>query len=476
MKFFFPLVLFSFLLSSCGGKSPESISEEVAAFIGQNKQVSSFGLVRVKDILIKSDYQQIEKAGALINKEWDIVQKVLNTEEAAYLAMENSAETPTKTTLYAFAVVKNRDSLVANVKRHGYAVKKDKAFDFHESNDVAFAITDSRVVLITEPQLKNGAEKLKKALADMKKDVPKSEVLNILNRKGDIVFGTDLQASFLTAGENLKLSAEKIKEIENKMKDCYTASSLYFENGQMRMEVDYLLTDSMKKMVEFGKESKDILSKLGSGKPQMGFIMDVDMKKTEAFWNQIFPDFFNEIGKKAGGQAQFALAMLGDKGVSGAITGKMGVVMFNEPKENETHFNFHVGIGDALLPLAKNFSEGMKKNMSSLQISGNYFTGSSSAIFAKQGNLTLPRGCENFGAKPISFFLDFSAVQNKSVQQMSGELDLSEMDYLFAEGDDKTFNMIVKSKKPKENFLKTMVKLAEANIELKNKQNQSFDL
>jgi hypothetical protein len=176
--------------------------------------------------------------------------------------------------------------------------------------------------LITEPQLENGAEKLKKVLSSMKKEVPDNDVLKILERKGDIVLGTSIQASLLVAGQGLKLPKDKIKNIEEKTKDCFTVSSVFFEKGQMRMEVDYLLNDNMKDMINYGNGSKAILSKLGSGAPQMGFIMDIDMKKTEAFWNELFPDFFGEFGKIAGGQAQFALAMLGDKGISGAITGQ----------------------------------------------------------------------------------------------------------------------------------------------------------
>ena len=476
MKNLFLIAIISLVLMACGGKKPQSISEEVAAFVGQNENIATFGLVRVSEILNKADYKQIEKAGTLIDGEWQTIQKVLNTEEAVYFALATDPKNLSQpATVYAFAEVKNRDSLVANVKKHGYSVKKGKAFDLHESGDVAFAITENRVVLVATNPLTGGRAKLKKAIAEMKKEIKSEKVSEILKAKGDIVFGSDIQASAMGAAKSLKLKDKELKNVQETTKDCYTTSSVFFENGQMRMEMNYELSDKMKGWVSYGNGQQEVLSKLGSGKPQMGLIMDIDMNKTMAFWNSLFPNFMDLISQQAGGQAQFALAMLGDKGLAGAITGRMGVLMFNDKTDNKTEFNFHVGVGNEMLNMAKSFSEGMKANMAKLNVSGNYFTGATSAKFANAGKITLPEGCENFGKKPISMFFDFNGLENSPLGTMSGGTDLTALDYMFGEGDEKGFTMILKTKKSSENVLKTIVGMVEKNIELRNSQYETSE-
>ena len=459
-----------FLLAACSSNENRAINEDVAAFVETNEKIALFGSINAKEILNKADYKNIDKAGKLIDKELKTIQAILNFDTPVYFAMEGTVDMNGNPGLiYAFAEVKDKEKLTKNLQQRGLSMEKGKEFNFHESGDVAFAVTEKRAVFVTKRGLTNGKKLIEQALKDLKEDTPENKVTEILSQKGDIVFGADLGASFLGSMSLLKMEKDKETELKEMLTDCYSQSVISFEKGKVEMKMQNFLSDELKKWMFFGNNSSKILADLGSGKPRAGIIMDLNMKKVQEFINKFAPNALGELGKIGGGQAQMAMAFAGEDGLAGLWTGRMGFVMMGEVEEGgsfKPEFNFHVGLGKGALSFVKGLMTSMKGNMAKLDLKGTNLVGSSSALYAKKGKLVLPKGCENFGKKPYSGFVNFNGLDMSGFDLEEGQTFAEMLDYAYFEMDMDGGTFILKSKNAQQNILKSIVDQVMKNMEI----------
>lgn len=467
-------ILFSlsalFLLAACSSNKNRAINDDVAAFVESNENITLFGSINVKEILAKADYKNIDKAGKLIDKELKTIQAILNFDTPVYFALEGTVDaTGNIGLIYAFAEVKDKEKLTINLQQRGFSMDKGKEFNFHESGDVAFAVTDKRAVFITKKGLIGGKKMIEQALKDLNEDTPKNKVAEILSQKGDIVFGADLEASFLGSMSQLKMEKDKEAELKAMLADCYSQSIVSFEKGKIEMKMNNFLSKEIKEWMFLGNNSSTILADLGSGKPRAGIIMDLNMKKVQAFINKFAPNALGELSEIGGGQVQMAMALAGDDGLAGLWTGKMGIVMLGEIEEGgsfKPEFNFNVGLGKGALSLTKSFLNSMKESMAKLDLKGTNLVGSSSALYANKGKLVLPLGCENFSKKPISGFVNFNGLDMSGFDLEEGQAFAEMLDYAYFEMDMDGSYFILKSKNSQQNILKSMVDQVMKSMEI----------
>ncbi len=450
------------VLASCSSNENRSITENVAAFVESNSNISNFGYVDVKAILDKSEYKSIDKFGSEISKEVTVIQKLISTDKPIYFAMEGatslSGEIPT---IYAFAEVKNRDSLVANIQKRGYDLEKTKAFDYHESGDVAFAITDQTVIFVTRQGLTEGKKIIENAIDGLKGDLPENKVNEILSSKGDIVIGMDIESSYNSLEKVLKMEESKKTELAEMAKDSYSKTVITFETGAINMKTENYFSEELKKYIAFGDNSMNIVSKLGSGQPQAAFAMNIDMKKIQGFLNKYAPNLLNQAAEEAGGQAQMAMAFLGSDGLAGLFSGKLGIALMGQPDATggfKPEFNFFVGLGKSSLPLVKGFVENGSESMAKFELNGTELTGvTSSENLQGKGGLKLPKGCENFGKKPISLFINFNGLDMNNFDFQDADRYLKLFDYLTFEMDSDGADVHIEVKNKQKNVLKVLV-------------------
>ncbi len=459
-----------FLLAACSSNENRAINEDVAAFVETNEKIALFGSINAKEILNKADYKNIDKAGKLIDKELKTIQAILNFDTPVYFAMEGTVDrTGNPGLIYAFAEVKDKEKLTKNLQQRGLSMEKGKEFNFHESGDVAFAVTEKRAVFVTKSGLRDGKKLIEQALKDLKEDTPENKVTEILAKKGDIVFGVDLEASLMGSLSQLKMEADKETELKEMLSNCYSQSLISFEKGKVEMKTENYLSEELKKWLFFGNNSSKILADLGSGKPRAGMIMDLNMKKVQEFMNKFAPNALGELGKIGGGQAQMAMAFAGEEGLAGLWTGKMGVVMMGEVEEEgalKPEFNFNVGLGKGALSFVQGLMSSMKGSMAKLDLKGSNLIGSSSAQYAKKGKLILPNGCENFGKKPYSGFVNFNGLDMSGFDLEEGKAFTEMLDYAYFEMDMNGAYFILKSKNAEQNILKSMVDQVMKNMEI----------
>ena len=165
-----------FLLAACSSNENRAINEDVAAFVETNEKIALFGSINAKEILNKADYKNIDKAGKLIDKELKTIQAILNFDTPVYFAMEGTVDMNGNPGLiYAFAEVKDKEKLTKNLQQRGLSMEKGKEFNFHESGDIAFAVTDKRAVFVTKRGLKDGKKLIEKAIKDLKEKLKREK-------------------------------------------------------------------------------------------------------------------------------------------------------------------------------------------------------------------------------------------------------------------------------------------------------------
>lgn len=267
----------------------------------------------------------------------------------------------------------------------------------------------------------------------------------------------------------LKMEKDKETELKEMLTDSYSQSVISFEKGKVEMKTENYLSEELKKWMFFGNNASKILADLGSGKPRAGMIMDLNMKKVQEFINKFAPNALGELGKIGGGQAQMAMAFAGEEGLAGLWTGRMGVVMMGEVEESgsfKPEFNFNVGLGKGALSFVKGLMSSMKGNMAKLELKGSNVVGSTSALYAKKGKLILPKGCENFGKKPYSGFVNFNGLDMSGFDLEEGKAFAEMLDFAYFEMDMDGAHFILKSKNAEQNILKSMVDQVMKNMEI----------
>lgn len=475
MKKLIFLTALVYIFYSCDSSTKNRIiAEDVSAFIETDTAITYFGYIDVKSILEKAEYQSIEKFGSEIAKEVAVFEKLINKEQPIYFAMEGATDLNVNSSkVFAFAEVTNRDSLVANIEMKGFDMDKSDAFDFHESGDVAFAVTDNRIVFVTQPGLTEGKSHIEKAIEGLHSESSENKVKEIISQKGDIVIGSDLAASFNAMANLIELDNSKKSELKKITDNCYSQAVVNFEKGEINVEMKSFLSKELKSFYAMGSNSDVVVSKLGSGPVQAAFAMNIDMKKIQAFLDKYAPNYMEKAAENAGGEAQFAISMLGDEGLSGLFSGKVGVALMGKPDNSgafKPEFNFYVELGNAVLPMLKGVSDGFGSAMAKLDINGNKVNGFTSAsYFPGSGGLNLPSGCENFGKKPISGFVNFDGLDMSNFDFDGNERYFELFRNLTFEMDADGGLLHLEAKNKKKNILKVIVD--EASQDLKERVN-----
>lgn len=472
MRNLFFLPFFVFLIASCGSNENRILSEDVSAFIEKNETISVFGYVDVKAILDKAEYQSIEKFGSEMAKEVGVIEKLIDKNEPFYFAMESTTDLSGKfPAVYAFASVKNRDSLVLNLQKKGYDMEKNDTYDLHESGDVAFAITDNRVVFLTKPGLTKSKQLIEKAIDDLKSDCPDNKVKEILSEKGDIVIGSDVEASYSGLDKIVEMDANKKNELKKMAENCYSQVVVTFDKGAMDMNLKNFFNDELKGYLALGQNSENVVSKLGSGPVQAAFAMNLDMKKIQSFLDKFAPNFLEKTAETVGGFAQAGIAMLGDEGLAGLFSGKMGIALMGNPDQSgafKPEFNFYIKLGNKILPMAKGMVDGASASLAKLELNGEDLVGATSKNYlGGNGGLTLPKGCESFGKKPISGFISFDGLDMSNFDLEDGDRYIKLFSYLTFEIDSDGGKIHLDAKNKQKNVLKVIAD--EASLDIKDK-------
>ncbi len=466
MKKIFALSVLVIVLAACGGnKDNRPMNEYLSAFLKDNKTVVAFGAIDVQTILKKSDYSTIPKFGLLVKKEIEGLEGSINVNAPIYFALEGPfAEDGTPETTYAFMEVKSADSLEANLVKRGFDIEKDGDEFYHASGDVAFGFRNNLLILITKKGEFDGKKLAAEAFDKVGGDVSGGKVDQILSAKGDFILGANIENLYGTSNTDLKdLSDEKQEALKKLVADCYVQSTLKLESGQAVLETKNLFSAEMSKRMFFNSDSNaGVVSFLGTGNPRIGFATNLDVKKMQAFLDEFSPNTMNKLAETIGGPAQLALMAGGEEALAGLFNGKIGVVMVGEPISGGSmtpDLNFYVGVHKNGKSLAENFKGFLDAGMAKVVLDDNGLAAYTNAKYVPVAGqkLNIPAGCEGFGKKGLTAFVNFDGLDMKQFSFEGEQKLIYLIKYATYEMDNSGSKLILKAKENDSNVMKQVV-------------------
>jgi len=465
MKKIFGFLVLTLVLVSCGGnKDGRPLQDYVSSFLNGNESIVAFGKADLNTILNKTEYKKIPKLGVAIDIEVQEFKRSLKLETPVFFAIEGPlAEDGTPKTTYAFFEVTNADSLVGKLKHQGFDMNKEGDVDYFQSGDVSLGVRNNLAILISKKGEFDGKQMLADAFDKTTNDVSEGKIDELLAAKGDVVLGMSVANLYKTSNTDLsKLGEDKQAELTEMVNDSYVQTALSFENGKVVIETKNLFSEELKKKLFFKKDaSASIVKKLGTGNPTLGFAMNLDMKKMQAFIDEYAPTAMSEIGDMLGGEFQMALAMGGKDGLAGLLSGEVGVVMVgnSNPNEGMSDFNIYVGIGKNGQMFANGAKSMLEIGMAKVDLDSKGIAAYSNASFIPQAGkrLNVPKGCDVFGKKGITGFINLEGVDLSSFEFEEEAKVIYLVKYVTFEMDENGSKIVIQAKDGKENMLKQAV-------------------
>lgn len=462
MKKIFGFLVLTLVLVACGGnKDGRPLQDYVSAFLNGNETIVAFGKADLNTILNKTEYKKIPKLGVAIDIEVQDFKRSLKLETPVFFAVEGPMdEDGTPKTTYAFFEVTNADSLVGKLKHQGFDMNKEGDIDYFESGDVCLGVRNNLAILITKKGEFDGKLMLTDAFDKTTNDVSEGKIDELLAAKGDVVLGMSVANLYKTSNTDLsKLSEDKQTELTEMVNDSYVQTAMSFEKGKVVIETKNLFSDELKKKLFFKNDaSAGVVKKLGTGNPTLGFAMNLDMKKMQAFIDEYAPTAMSEIGEMLGGEFQMALAMGGKDGLAGLLSGEVGMVMVgnSNPNEGMSDFNIYVGIGKNGQMFASGAKSMLEIGMAQVDLDAKGIAAFSNASFVPQAGkrLNVPKGCEIFGKKGITAFINLEGVDLSSFEFEEEAKIIYLVKYVTFEMDENGSKIVIQAKDGKENMLK----------------------
>ncbi len=453
------LFLAAFIIASCSGdKDNRSVQEYASAFVNESENVFVFGSVDLKSILQKADYESVPKFGGIIKGELKNIETGLNLDAGVYYALEGPFQDGNIGSVYAFAEVKNIDSLKLQLTQRGYDLESASGIDYFRSGDVAFGIKGKLALMLVKSGEFDTKELISGAFKRANGKELSGKAKELIVGKSDISINLDLYKNYLANNEQLgTITKENKKQLEEMMKDSYTQSTISFEDGQLRMSLKNHFSVSLQKRTMMLSDDKaSIRETMGNGEPKIAVSTNIDMVQLQAWMDDFAPGVLDNLLEQAG-PLNMAMMMAGGK-LSNLVNGKLGFAMYGEPKAGsiEPDFSFYVGLGPQGKPLAEMAQNFLSKGTMILNINEKGVQGASAEAFRNsEGNrITVPAGCESFGKTAFSGFAYLDNMDTKAFEFKGGAKMIELVKYLNFSFDANGGELIVKLKDDKTNVLK----------------------
>lgn len=450
------------LFTACSGDVMSIDSRTaVSAFVGENQDIIAFGSADLEEILSKANYTSVPKLGIILGGEMKQYREIIDMDVPVYYAVQGPVSgegVPAAT--FAFLKVKDEEKFVSTLMQRGFDIDEDAEIKTGQDEGFAIGVRGMLAIVVAKEGDFDGKKLLEEAFKKTEGDPADGKVDEILDAKGDVVLGIRLSSLYNTSNTDLsKLSKDKQKELEEMVNESFVQTVVRFEDGAAVIESKNFFSPKLKERMFLKEDSQaQIVGKLGSGTPRMGFSMNVDMKKMQSFLDEFSPDAANELARSIGGPGQMALMAGGKDGLAGLLDGRLGLVLYTNGGDDEPAINFFVGLtknGVGLANMAQGFMSGLGD--SRFDITENSAAMYSNPQFAGPGRLNLPQGCENFGKSGFSAFISFEGVNFDEMDLDAGGNALRAIRYVTMDYNNDGGRIYIKAKEGKENVLEQMV-------------------
>lgn len=483
IKSFFFLILTA-AITACGGDKGgnKSMNDYLASFLFEDNTIVAYGSSDLNQIVDKSDIQNIPMFGKMVGGAISDINKLMAPDSKIYYAIEgpfNYNGTPLRS--YVFVKVQNADSLLTTFEGMGYTFVEEEGIQISAQDDKIIGIkNDLAIGILSDQPLENGVEMMVEAFKKSMSSNRNPKVLTLLNDDSDIVIGSSLNALYETSNTDLTtLSTVQKSKIKEYVKDSYYKTAIRFENGEAIITATSLFNDELKEALFLKPTSNtDVLTKLGPGVPKAAFALNLDLEKMQTLAEEFSPGIMNEIYSQAGIPSLF-MAGLGPNGIASIINGQFGIALTGVSNDGGQipQLSAFIGLGKDATPVTE-MGKGLLE-MNGVQAANGVYTYEgakfkltddfvllNTAINTVDGKemgysaISLPKGAENFGKKPITGFLDIKAMAgDASFMMEAGDFKqaINIIDFIYFEADNLESKLTIKAKKGNENILKQAI-------------------
>lgn len=417
-------------IASCSGDPKErTANDALSSLVASNKNISVFGHVSVYNVLKKANYKRIPKINVIIDAQVSSWKSAFELEGPTYFAVEGPISNDgNPKAVYAIMDIKGADSVVAKIHELGFSTEKAGDITYFQDGDVTCGVRNKIFVLVSKGGNYDGKKAIKDAFkateGDLSEDVPHE----IITKESDLVVGLSLERLYTTSNTSLsQLSASKKEELKELLEEGYIETSVNFKKGEITIESRNLFSDDLKERLWFNdQEDASLVKKMGKGKPWMGVSANFDMKKLTQFATDFSPGGMNDI-TKAFGPEMGTMMMFSGLNVATSLSGQFGLVATGNPKAEGSEFEFNAFLGldpkaTGMNMLIQSLFAGSPKKNGAYVIDNMAIKAKKDGIYAygiknkAKGPLVLPSCASNFGKSTFSAFINFGAMNVKSLE------------------------------------------------------------
>ncbi len=458
------LLAIALFFVSCNSTSTDrELKSYMSSYLHDNPNVIAFGNAKLKTILTKTDYKSFDKFGDVIQSQLDELEGALDLDSPVYYTANGPFDdngSPQSITLLMH--IMDQEKLDKKLLEMGYDLSEGDGFKYAEDGDMMLGVRGNLAMIVVQGGDVDAKTELAKHFKLADQDESDEKIAEILGDDGDIVLGMSVSNFYNSSPEKKKLPEAKQKELQKLVENSYTRTSFRFEDGAAIIESKNMFNDELSKKMFMNRQSNaEILKELGTGKPRVGFAMNLDLKKMESLLNEFSPEMMEEIG---GPQLGMAKMMAGATNLDELLTGKAGFLIFGEPDEfggMEPQFSAFVGIRPKAENMAKTGTDFLASGDNSIAVDKNGISFSTQK--EKGTKLTLPKGAEDFGKAGISFFIDLDGLNPDDVVEMTNASDLEAIlkvsRFISFEYGNEGGQLKIIAKEGKENILKQLIEV-----------------
>ena len=464
LKNLFAFIAVGLFLIGCSqnGDEGRELDKYVSSFLKDNNEVVAFGSVNLKGMLDKTGYEGNDKLQVLIGTELDKVTRVIDMNDPVFYALEGPfSEDGSPEKVHLFMKVHNQDSLIAELNGRSFDVEEADGISYTENGDFVLGIRNDLAIATIQGGDYEAKDVVKANFEKVDQDLSEGMVAEILASKGDMVIGLNLENLYGSSNTDLaKLDETKRKEIEAMVKGSFIQTNFRFKDGAAIMETKNLFSDQlMEKMFFRNDNSNTIFNKLnkGDGMILAAASVNLDVKKLETFMNEYSPGAMDGVTEQLG-LGKGIMGLLGSEQVLSKLSdGQMGISLFGNPMENSFGVNTFFGTTDQGKMVFSMIQDGLPQGDYEYKedgVYGNFDMSFGMGEETERQTMKLPKGCEAFGKKGFTAFLNFRDVDLEEFG-FEGEMRLMEIvEYATLEYDNNGGKLYIKAKKGQENVLK----------------------
>lgn len=461
ITFLSSLLILILTVNACNKKTNENISQRFAVYLESNSQAVLYGSADWLGMLKKAEYKNIPKVGKIAEAYLKDLGESVELEDGVYFTMNGPfSEDGSPESTVLFLKVKSIDTLKAQALRQGYDWEEKGDLSYFRDHDFCLG-TDGKLLIAL---VKGGDYEADKELSSIfnssEGELKNQDWEQKIKQKGDIRLVADLEKAYGTSNTDLeKLPVDKKEQIKKLVKNSYIENVVYFEKGELRITSEnHFSTELSKRKVFREDKNASIRDWMGGGNPNVALSLNLDLRQAQMWMEDVTGKSLEELVQNQDGPIQLAVMMAGGK-LYNLLNGKIGMAIFFQGNLNlgiTPDFKLYTGFGPNGKSLAQTLQSYMEDDSSlfmqmdeeGMQLANR------KELFNDKGRMGVPNGCEDFGQKGITMFVDFEGMDMKSFELTGAAKMLELAKYMTLSYGEKGGEVILKLKNSDQNVLK----------------------